>query len=81
MKDAVKLNTMVLLNEKYGITEKDFVRAEIEECAAFKARDIGFDRSMVGGYGHDDRVNAYPALLAEIEDQEPRLHHRLRSDG
>lgn len=71
VKDAVKLNTMILLNEKYGITEKDFVRAEIEIVPAFKARDIGFDRSMVGGYGHDDRVNAYPALLAEIETKNP----------
>ncbi len=71
IKEAVKLNTMILLNEKYGITEKDFTRAEIEIVPAHKARDVGFDRSMVGGYGHDDRVDAYPALVAEIETKNP----------
>ena len=63
VKEAVKLNTMILLNEKYGITEKDFARAEIEIVPAYKSRDVGFDRSMIGGYGHDDRVDAYPALM------------------
>ena len=43
------------------------MRAEIEITPAYKCRDVGFDRSMVGGYGHDDRVDAYPALMAEIE--------------
>ena len=71
VKEAVKLNTMILLNEKYGITERDFTRAEIEVVPAHKARDVGFDRSMVGGYGHDDRVDAYPALMAEIETKDP----------
>ena len=71
VKEAVKLNTMILLNEKYGITEKEFMRAEIEITPAYKSRDVGFDRSMVGGYGHDDRVDAYPALMAEIETQNP----------
>ena len=71
VKEAVKLNTMILLNEKYGITEKDFTRAEIEVVPAYKCRDVGFDRSMVGGYGHDDRVDAYPALMAEIETKNP----------
>ena len=71
IKEAVKLNTMILLNEKYGITEKDFTRAEIEVVPAAKARDVGFDRSMIGAYGHDDRVDAYPALLAEIETKDP----------
>ena len=73
VKEAVKLNTMILLNDKYGITERDFTRAEIEVVPAHKARDVGFDRSMVGGYGHDDRVDAYPALMAEIETKDP-LH-------
>jgi aspartyl aminopeptidase len=50
----VKLNVMRILNEKYGITEHDFVSAELEIVPAFKARDLGFDRSMVGGYGQDD---------------------------
>jgi aspartyl aminopeptidase len=63
-KDAIKLNTMVLLNEKYGITEDDFLSAELCVVPALKARDVGFDRSMIGAYGHDDRVCAYPALQA-----------------
>ena len=71
VKEAVKLNTLILLHEKYGITERDFTRAEIEVVPAHKARDVGFDRSMVGGYGHDDRVDAYPALVAEIETKDP----------
>ena len=66
VKEAVKLNTLILLNQKYGITERDFTRAEIEVVPASKARDVGFDRSMIGAYGHDDRVDAYPALMAEI---------------
>ena len=73
-KDAeqrVKLNVLGMLNEAYGITERDFTRAEIEVVPAHKARDVGFDRSMVGGYGHDDRVDAYPALVAEIETKDP----------
>ena len=71
IKEAVKLNTLMLLHEKYGITERDFTRAEIEVVPAAKARDVGFDRSMIGAYGHDDRVDAYPALMAEIEVQHP----------
>ena len=71
VKEAVKLNTMILLNEKYGITEKDFTRAEIEIVPAHKARDVGFDRALIGGYGHDDRVDAYPALMAEIATKDP----------
>ncbi|MGN0707386.1 MAG: aminopeptidase [Faecalibacterium sp.] len=71
IKEAVKLNTLILLNKKYGIREQDFTSAEIEVVPAHKARDVGFDRSMVGAYGHDDRVNAYPALMAEIEVQNP----------
>ena len=73
-KDAeqrIKLNILGMLNEAYGITERDFTRAEIEVVPAAKARDVGFDRSMIGAYGHDDRVDAYPALLAEIETKDP----------
>ena len=69
--DAVKLQVMALLNEKYGITEKDFIRAEIEMVPAFCARDIGFDRSLIGAYGQDDRVCAYTALKAEIAAVSP----------
>ena len=70
-KDAYKLNIMRLLNEKYGIIEADLISAEIEFVPAFKAVDIGFDRSLVGAYGHDDRVDAYPALMAEIATKNP----------
>lgn len=73
-KDAeqrVKLNVLGMLNEAYGITECDFTRAEIEVVPAHKARDIGLDRAMIGAYGHDDRVDAYPALMAEIGVKAP----------
>ncbi len=62
--EAVKLGIMKILNEKYGITESDFVSAELECVPAFGAKDVGFDRSMVGAYGQDDRVCAYTALSA-----------------
>lgn len=71
VENRVKLNVLKLLNDTYGITECDFTRAEIEAVPAFKARDIGFDRAMIGGYGQDDRVDAYPALMAEIENKKP----------
>lgn len=54
------------------VLQRDFARAEIEFVPATKARDIGLDRSLVGGYGHDDRVCAYPALIAEIEAKNPK---------
>ena len=66
LKERVKLYTLTLLNEKYGITERDFTRAELEAVPAVKASDVGFDRSMIGAYGHDDRVCAYTALQAEL---------------
>lgn len=69
--NRIKLSILGLLNEMYGITERDFVTAEIEIVPAFQARDVGLDRSMIGAYGHDDRVDAYPALMAEIEVQHP----------
>ncbi|MBQ9415123.1 MAG: aminopeptidase [Clostridia bacterium] len=62
--DLVKLNVLNILNEKYGITEHDFLSAELEIVPAGGARDVGLDRSMIGAYGHDDRVCAYPALTA-----------------
>ena len=65
--ELVKLNILKLLNEKYGITEEDFLSAELEMVPAVKACDIGFDRSMLGAYGQDDRVCAYPALTAIID--------------
>ncbi len=69
--DLVKLRIMQILNEKYGITEDDFLSAELEVVPAGKARDLGFDRSMIGAYGHDDRVCAYPALAALMDLKTP----------
>ena len=66
VKDRVKLYILQLLHEKYGITERDFPRAEIEAVPACKASEVGFDRSMIGAYGHDDRVCGYTSLMAEI---------------
>lgn len=71
VKEPVKLLALKLLNEKYGITEADFFRAEIEMVPAQKAADVGLDRSLVGAYGQDDRVCAYTALMAEIEAVNP----------
>lgn len=65
--ELVKLNIMKILNEKYGIVEEDFLTAELEMVPAAKVSDIGFDRSLIGGYGHDDRVCAYPELMAILE--------------
>ncbi len=62
--EKVKLNIMSVLYEKYGMIESDFLSAEFEMVPAFKAKDIGFDRSLIGSYGHDDRVCAYTALEA-----------------
>ena len=67
----VKLNIMKILNERYGIVEADFQSAELEAVPAVQARDLGFDRSMIGSYGHDDRVCAYPALQAVLEAKAP----------
>ena len=70
--ELVKLNILSILNEKYGIIEEDFLSAELEVVPAFKARDIGFDRSLIGAYGHDDRVCAYPSLMAIINTKKPQ---------
>ncbi len=71
VKEPVKLLALKLLNEKYGMTEADFFRAEIELVPAYKAVDVGLDRSLIGAYGQDDRVCAYTALIAEIEAVNP----------
>ena len=68
----VKLAVMKLLNEKYGITEDDFTSAELEAVPAVKATDIGLDRSMIGAYGHDDRVCGYACLAALLSLTTPR---------
>ena len=71
VKDKVKLNILDILNKRYGIVEEDFQSAELEIVPAQKARDVGFDKSMIGGYGQDDRVCAYPALKAVIDIDTP----------
>ena len=70
-KDPVKAFALQILNEKYGIEEEDFLSAELEVVPAGRARELGFDRSMVLGYGQDDRVCAYPSLLAQLEVTAP----------
>ncbi len=69
--DRVKLALMKILNEKYGITEEDFLSAELAIVPAFNATDVGLDRSMIGAFGHDDRVCAYTALTAILETENP----------
>lgn len=71
IKNAVKENTLKILYDSFKIKEKDFARAEIEFVPANKATDIGFDRSMIAAYGQDDKVCAYPALIAELENENP----------
>ncbi len=68
--ERIKLNLLSLLYEKYGIVERDFLSAELELVPAYTVDDIGFDRSMIGGYGHDDRVCSYPALQAILDIDE-----------
>ena len=70
--ERVKLNIINILNEKYGITDEDFVTAELEAVPAAKPVDIGFDRSLIGAYGHDDRCCAYPVLEAIIGCKAPK---------
>ena len=71
-KNKVKLNILKILNEKYGITEKDFVSSELELVPAFKARSLGFDYGMVAAYGQDDKVCSYTALKALMEIERPQ---------
>ena len=69
--ERVKLCVMRILNEKYGIVEEDFISAELEAVPAANAREIGFDRSMIGAYGHDDRVCAYAELEGILSLEAP----------
>ena len=69
--ERIKLNVLKILNDKYGITEKDFVSSELELVPAFKARSLGFDRSMVAGYGQDDNICAYTSLRALLDTVTP----------
>lgn len=68
--ERIKLNLLSLLYEKYGIVERDFLSAELELVPAFTVDDVGFDKSLIGGYGHDDRVCSYPALQAILDIDE-----------
>ena len=68
--DRVKLAVMDILNQKYGILEEDFISAELEVVPAFRASDVGFDRSLIGAYGHDDRVCGYAALAGLLDLEE-----------
>jgi aspartyl aminopeptidase len=70
-KDKVKENVMQLLNEKYGIEEVDFTTSELEIVPAGKARDVGFDRSLISAYGHDDRVCSFAGVKAILETEAP----------
>lgn len=70
--EKVKLATLKMLSDKYDITEADFISSEIEIVPAFPARDMGLDKSMILGYGHDDRVCAYPSLVALVETKRPQ---------
>lgn len=70
-KESVKKYILAILKDKYGIEEEDFLSAEISAVPAGPARDYGIDRSMVMGYGHDDRVCAYPSLIAQLNSENP----------
>lgn len=70
-KEAVKQNILMILKEKYGIEEDDFLSAELSAVPAGPAREYGIDRSMIIGYGHDDRVCAYPSLIAQLRSANP----------
>lgn len=72
-KEPITANILKILNEKYSIVEEDLLSAEIEVVPAGKARDLGFDRSMVLGYGHDDRVCSYAAIKAILETRQPEF--------
>ena len=72
VQESVKLNVLNILNEKYGITEMDFVSSELELVPAFKARNMGLDNSMVSAYGQDDKVCVYTSLTALLDLENPK---------
>ncbi len=67
----IKENILALLKERYAVEEEDLTSAELEIVPAFGAKDLGFDRSLIGAYGHDDRVCSYPNLMALLDTREP----------
>ena len=70
--EKVKLTALSILHDKYGVTEEDFLSAELSLVPAFKARDIGFDRALIASYGHDDRVCSYPAVTALLDNPDTK---------
>lgn len=70
---GVKLMVLSILNEKYGITERDLITAELTAVPAIMSREVGFDRSMIAAYGHDDRICAFPSLCALLDEDTPEL--------
>lgn len=79
-KDAVKKNVLSILMKEYGMSEEDFLSAELEVVPALKARDVGFDRAFVAGYGHDDRVCAYPEITATLDTATDRTVMTILAD-
>ena len=73
----VKLNILNILNRKYGIVEKDFLSAELELVPAFKCRSLGFDESLIAGYGQDDKVSVYTSLTAILKYRKPNKNSSL----
>ena len=71
-KDPVKLFVLKYLHENFGMVEEDFLSAELTLVPAMKARDVGFDRALIASYGHDDRVCAYPGLMAVLDANKPK---------
>jgi len=79
-KNSVKLNVLSILKDNYGIEEEDFLSAEIEAVPAGKTRDVGLDRAFLAGYGHDDRVCAYPEITATFETETDRTVMTILAD-
>jgi len=70
--EKIKLTALSILHDKYGVTEEDFLSAELMLVPAYKARDIGFDRALIAAYGHDDKVCSYPAITALLENSDSK---------
>ncbi len=70
---GVKLKVLSILNEKYGITERDLITAELSAVPAMMSREVGFDRSLIAAFGHDDRICAYPSFRALVDNDIPEL--------
>jgi aspartyl aminopeptidase len=73
LKDRVKLHVLSLLNDTYGITESDFVSADLEIVPAGRSRDVGLDRAFIGAYGQDDRVCSFASMKAVIDAEDPEV--------